>query len=155
MQFLARSARGGWRAHHPVQLGQIGRGLLQCGQARLDALLESAFLQHVARVVAAQRQLAEDDQVGLFARRLLRGSDHAGHVALDVADGEIELSDGDTEHCVSLECAERVGVAEKLSEAVLARRSVADSTGGTARRNNDARRVFSATQPPTLKTWRR
>jgi len=156
VQALARACGGRGRAHHPVQRGQLGRCLLQRRQAVLHTLQEGRLVQHVAGVVAAQCELAEHDEVRLLAGGLLGGGHHAGHVALDVANGEIQLGDGDAEHVsFSLNASGRVGVAEKLSEAVLARRSVADSTGGTARLNNDARRVFSATQPPTLKTWRR
>ena len=102
VQALARACGGRGRAHHPVQRGQLGRCLLQRRQAVLHPLQEGRLVQHVTGVVAAQREFAEHDEVGLLAGGLLRGGHHAGHVTFDVADGEVELGDGDAEHGVSL-----------------------------------------------------
>ena len=95
VQTLARAARGRGRAHDPVRLRQRGRRLLQRRKAGRDALLKSALLEQVAWVVAAQRKLAEHDQIGLRVRRLLGRGHHVRCVAFDVADGEIELGKGD------------------------------------------------------------
>ena len=79
---------------------QLGFGTFQIPpeetvEAVLHALQEGRLVQHVAGVVAAQCELAEHDEVGLLAGGLPRGGHHAGHVALEVADGEVELGDGE------------------------------------------------------------
>ena len=71
VQALARACGGRGRAHHPVQRGQLGRCLLQRRQAVLHQLQEGRLVQHVTGVVAAQREFAEHDEVGLLAGGLL------------------------------------------------------------------------------------
>ena len=98
VQRLARTvmARGG--AHHPVQIGLLARGGQEVLQAVFQALQKLGLVQHVAGVVAAQRQLGEHDQIGLVACRLLGRSAHAGNVARDIAHGVIELGQGNAQH---------------------------------------------------------
>lgn len=102
VQRLAGPAGARGCADDPVQLRPLARGLQQLLQALLQAFAKGGLVQQVARVVAAQRQLGKDQQVGLRVRGAGSGLGHAGHVAGDVADGGVELGDGDAQHEWSL-----------------------------------------------------
>ncbi|MNV58282.1 hypothetical protein D3C71_1506460 [compost metagenome] len=101
VQRLARAVMARGRAHHPEQFGIVHRGAAQVFEAGLHALHEARLVQQVVGVVAAERQLAEDHHVGLVGLRLARGLSHALHIAVDIAHGEVELGQGDTQHGVS------------------------------------------------------
>jgi hypothetical protein len=98
VQRLARALVRQRQAHHPVQGLQLARGGLQRGQALGHAVNEAGLLQQVHRVVAGERELGEHHQVCLVQRGLAGRGDHADGIALDVADGGVQLRDRDLQH---------------------------------------------------------
>ncbi|MCY1379074.1 hypothetical protein D9M69_667590 [compost metagenome] len=100
-QRLARAVVHRGQAHHPVQRGHLARGLEQGREARGHPRHEVRFIEQVAGVVAGQRKLGEHDEVGRVVARALGSGDHLAHVAVHVADGDVELGEGDFDHAAS------------------------------------------------------
>ena len=64
---------------------------------RLHAVLEERLEDQILGRIAAQHQLAEDDEIGVRARGLLARLQDLGGVAVDIAQDRVDLGDGDGE----------------------------------------------------------
>ena len=88
-------------ADHRAEAGR--HGVLQVAQ-RLAVLCHERFVvEQVHRRVAAQAQLREHHQVGVQAARLLQPGDNAGAVAGEIADGGVDLGEGDAHGSITPE----------------------------------------------------
>ena len=95
---LAGARVAGRRADDPVQRAHLARGRQQRRHRAVEALAEVFVVEQVGRVVAGQRQLREDDQVRAVVPGAPRRVQVQRQVAFEVADGGIDLRDGDLEH---------------------------------------------------------
>ena len=97
LQRLARPVMGERRADHPVQAGRFAGERQEFGEPLLDAPKKVGFVEQVAGIVAGQRQLGKDRQMGAFSLGLAGGGLHQADVAGDVAHGRIDLGEGEAE----------------------------------------------------------
>ena len=80
--------------HHHDEAGGRPRHPLEGPEVRLD---EGGTEEEVLRRVARQAQLGERDQIDAERARPLDPIEHPAGVALDVADGDVELGQTDPE----------------------------------------------------------